>query len=326
VQEVAVFYRRGFWSTLMLVGLLATATLAADDKKATLKWKFEKDKPFYQEMSVDTTQNLKIMGSDVKNVQKQTFTFSWTPKDQDKDGNWTLKQKIEAVKMDFNLSGQPVSYDSTKESSGSNALGDFFKVLVGSEFTITLDKSNKVTKVEGRDDFLKKLTSANPQMEPLLKQILSEDALRDMADPTFAAVPAKEVSVGETWEKPSKLDMGPIGKYEVTNKYTYEGKDKANPKLDRIKVDTNLKWVKPTGAAGGGLPFQITDGDIKTTNASGFLLFDNDKGRLDSSEATLEIAGKLTISIAGQNTTVEMTQTQKTVVKGMDKNPVEPKK
>ena len=63
------------------------------------------------------------------------------------------------------------------------------KALVGSEFTLTVSADGKVTKVDGREDFVKKLTSANPQMGPLLQQILSDDALKQMADPTFAAVP-----------------------------------------------------------------------------------------------------------------------------------------
>jgi len=78
---------------LTVVGL-TTAAPAADT--ATLKWKFEKDKPFYQEMSSETTQNMKVAGSDIKNVQKQTFYFSWTPVEQDKDGNWVLKQRLKA--------------------------------------------------------------------------------------------------------------------------------------------------------------------------------------------------------------------------------------
>src|SRR5258708_36995341 len=136
-------------------------------------------------MNTDTNQAKIIQGHEVENNQKQTFYFTWTPKEQDKDGNWKLLQKIEGVKMDFTISGSKVSYDSTKESTGNNPLGDFFKVLVGSEFTVTLDKNLKATKIEGSGEFLKKLIGQNKQMETLLKQILSKETLKEMHGPTL---------------------------------------------------------------------------------------------------------------------------------------------
>jgi hypothetical protein len=317
--------RRWLVSTLVAVGFTLGLTAAASAADATtLKWKFEKDKPFYQEMSSDTTQTMKVAGSDIKNSQKQTFYFSWTPKEQDKDGNWVINQKIEGVKMKIEISGSPpIDYDSTKEGAASTPLGDFFKVLVGSEFKLTVDKDMKVTKIEGRDDFIKKLGGANPQMEPLLKQILSEDALKEMADPTFAAVKISEVKVGDTWDRKSKFDMGPIGRYQNEYKYTYQGKDQANAKLDRIKVDTTVKYEKPDDAAfGGGLPFKIKTADLAAKNANGFVLFDNEKGRVEGSEANLELSGKLGIEIGGQTTNVELSQTQKTTTKTTDTNPI----
>lgn len=318
-------------SLVAVASLLPFANGAAPAPDGVLlKWKFEKDKPFYQEMTTETNQTMMIQNNKVENQQKQTFYFSWTPKSEDKDGNWTLTQKIEGVKMDFTISGAKVSYDSTKESTGNNPLGDFFKVLVGSEFTVTLDKNLKATKIEGSGDFLKKLTGQNPQMETLLKLILNEDTLKEMAGPTFASLPAKEVKPGESWESPPiKLDMGPIGRYDVSYKYTFEGKgkDKGTENLEKIKVDTNLKYTPP-GENVGGLPFKIKKAELAPTpgKTSGVIYFDNTKGRMESSDSEMEIKGNLNIEIAGMITTVDLTQTQKTTIKNMDKNPVEPVK
>src|SRR5262249_1162595 len=221
----------------------------------TLKWKFEPNKPFYQKMTTKTEQTMKVMGSEVKQTQTQTFYFVWTPVEQ-KDDKWTIKQKIEAVQMDIDIGGTPIKYDSIKETTGgSSPLGDFFKALIGPEFTLEVDKNLKVVKVSGREDFLQKLSKANPQMEPLLKTILSEEALKEMADPTFAAIQQdKEVSKGNNWDKTSKLNMGPIGTYENNYKYTYDGKQ---DKLDKITVETTLKYTPPGADAPGGLPFKI---------------------------------------------------------------------
>ena len=112
----------------------------------------------------------------------------------------------------------------------------------------------KVTKIEGREEFIKKLQQANPQMEPLLKQILSDDALKQMSDPAFGVVPGKPVKKGDTWERKSTLNMGPIGTYDTTYKYTDEGRDEKDKNLVKIKVDTNLKYKPPGAGAAPGSP------------------------------------------------------------------------
>jgi len=293
-------------------------------EKVDLKWKFEKDKTFYQKMTTETNQTMKVMNNDVKQTQKQTFYFSWTPKKVEKD-KVELEQKIEGVAMDIDIGGSKISYDSTKDTTANNPLGDFFKALVGSTFTVTLDPVKlRVTDVSGRDEFLKKLVAANPQMKPLLEQILSKDALKEMAEPTFAVVPDKDgVSKGYSWEKTTSLDMGPIGKYDNTYKYTYEGPD---GKLYKIKVDTTLKYRAPSEQGGaGGLPFKIKSADLKSTSASGTILFNKDKGRVEKSNTDLELKGKLSIEIGGQATTVELSQTQKSSVETLDENPIKKK-
>jgi hypothetical protein len=271
---------------------------------------------------------MKVMSNDVKQTQNQTFVFSWTPEKQEGD-NWVIKQKIEAVTMDIDIGGSKINYDSTNPTGANNPLGEFFKALVGAEFTLTLNtKTMKVDKIEGREKFLADLVKANPQMEPLLKQILSENALKEMAEPTFAVVPDKPVAKGDKWERKSTLDMGPIGKYENTYTFTYEGKDEKEKKLDKIKVDTKLTYKEPAADAqgAGGLPFKIKSAELKSKDATGTILFNNDKGRVEKSGMKLELSGNLSIEIGGSTTKVELSQTQETTVDTSDDNPVKAKK
>jgi hypothetical protein len=285
-----------------------------------LKWEFQKDKPFYQEMTTDTKQTMNIMGMNVTQNQKQTFIFSWTPKEQDKEKNWIIKQKIEGVKMNIEIGGNKVDYDSTNPSAATgNPLADFFKALVGSEFTITISPEMKIIKIEGRSEFIDKLVKSNPQMEPLLKQILGDEALKQMSDPAFAAVPNKPIKKGDTWERKSTLNMGPIGVYDTTYKYTYEGKQ---DKLDKIKVETTLNYQPPGANPVGALPFKIKAAKLESKGGSGTILFDNEKHRLDNSETKIKLEGKLTIDIGGMATDVDLSQDQTTTVKTSDKNPV----
>ncbi|HVS40083.1 MAG TPA: DUF6263 family protein, partial [Gemmataceae bacterium] len=304
------------------VVLAASSLLWADDPpkppapaetaaKVNLVWKLEKDKTFYQTMTTTTKQTMKVLNNDVTQTQTQTFYFSWTPTAQTGD-DWTITQKIIGVKMDIDLGGSKISYDSTKADNPKNALGDFFSALKDATFTLTVnapkDKPITVTKVEGRQAFLDKLTAANQPMKPLLEKILSDDSLKQMATPTFAALPNKEVAKGDHWDAKSTLDMGPIGKYENTFTYTYDGKnadakDDAEKKWDKISVKTELKYTPPDEKAqSGGLPFRIKSADLKSKDPKGTIFFDSAKGRVDNSTMSLSLDGKLSIEISGMTT------------------------
>jgi hypothetical protein len=291
----------------------------------TLKWKFEKDKVFYQTMSTKTVQTMKVMNNDVNQTQNQTFYFKWkvTKVESDKA---TLEQEIAGVKMDIDIGGTKIAYDSTAAQQANNPLGDFFKALVGSKFTVTLDTTKyTVTDMAGREDFIKKLVAANPGMRQLLDTILSQEALKEMAEPTFAVVPTKPVTAGEKWTKKTTLDMGPIGKYENTYEYTYE---KVSEKgLDQIAVKTTLNYVQPDEKTGqGGLPFKIKSAKLKSSSPVGQVFFDNKKGRVQNSTMKLELKGDLSIEIGGQTTTVNLSQTQESTTETSDEDPLAKKK
>ena len=99
--------------------------------------------------------------------------------------------------MDIDLGGSKITYDSTKAEAAEQRLRDFFKSMSAPPYPDGFHAEGQagaaITKVEGREDFLKKLTAANQQMKPLLDKILSDKAaLKQMASPTFAALPDAE--------------------------------------------------------------------------------------------------------------------------------------
>jgi hypothetical protein len=306
------------WLTSMLV--LAGLTLPALGEDAVrLKWNFQKNKRFYQEVTTETKQTMKVMGMEVVQTQMQTLIISWTPKKRDKDKNWIVTQKIEAVKMNIESGGNTINYDSTNEdSSPANTRVDSFKALVGLEFKLTISPELKIIKIEGRDEFLNKLVKSNPSEERFLKQILSDEALKQMPYLDFDSVPARAVNKGETWEKKSTINMGPIGGFDTTYTYKYEGLEN---KLEKISVKTALKYKPPEANAGGALPFKIKYATLESKDVSGSVLFDNAKHRPDSSTMNLKLEGKLTIDVVGTGTDVDLTLDQKTTVKTTDTNP-----
>ncbi|MDB5308728.1 MAG: hypothetical protein JWO38_2930 [Gemmataceae bacterium] len=322
--EVVTVSRVRLCVAALLAVTLGAAVSAQDKSKFELK--LEKDKAFYQKMSTTVSQVIKVTNQDLTQKQESTFYFKWTPEKQEGD-KWVIKQKVEGLEMSIDISGNPITYSSLKKdapgAAGNPGLMDFFKSLEGAEFTVTLNtKDWKVEKVDGKDDFVKKLGAGNPQMDSLLKKIMTDDALKQMADPTYGLIPDQPKAVNETWEKKQTLALGPIGSYDVTYKFTYKGKDPTLKHLDRIEVDPTLTYKPPTDST-DGLLFKIKSGDLKSVPRSptdpvplppSVVLYNPATGRVEKATISLKLKGELTVTIGGTDTKVELEQTQTTTI------------
>ena len=303
----------------------------AEEKKAETSagkgdgWKFTafdpKSKPFFQELTTTTTQNMKVMGQTVEQKQKQTFIIQWTPKEKDAKGNYVVTQKIAGVKMNIDIGGNKIDYDSTvaKEKQPKNPMTDFFNQLLNQELTFTINPDTmKVVEIQGRDQFIKSLGDTNPQMTSLLKTILSEEALQKMAEPTWWALPEKAVSKGDTWSKDSELKLGPIGTYKTKFDFTYAGKaEKGN--LEKVDIKAQMTYTAPQDKA--GLPFVIKSAELSSKDGSGEAYFDPAKGRFDSSKINMKLNGTLTIEVGNMSTDIALDQSQESTSKTTDTNP-----
>jgi hypothetical protein len=275
-------------------------------------------KPFFQELKTNTTQTMKVMGQEIVQKQDQTFVVEWIPKAKDKDGNYVVTQKIVGIKMNIDIGGNKISFDSTQKNQ-KNPMTDFFEQLLKQELEFHISPDLSVKEIKGRDEFVKSLGETNPQMTALLKQILSQDALTKMAEPTWWALPTGPVTKDKTWTKDSKLNLGPIGKYDTSFTFTYLGQDK---NLDKVGIKADLTYSAPTEKEASGLPFTIKEAKLASKKpATGEALFDRSKGRFESSKMNMELGGTLTITVGNMNTDISLDQVQESVSKSTDTNP-----
>ena len=323
---------RWFGSLVLMAGLVALAgsrlpVFAGDDKDLVWKAFDEKSGPFYQVLNTKTVQTMKVMNMDVKQEQDQTFYIKWTPEKQVKD-NWVVKQQIIGVKMKIDIGGNKIEYDSTDEKAPKNPMSDFFEALTKAELKFHIDpKTFEVKSIEGRDEFIKKLAATNPQIDALLRAILSEGALKQMAEPTWAAFPTEADRAKESWkkdkswERESKLDLGPIGVYTFKNNYKWGEKDK-------VTIKSKLEYSAQTDPKKKeGLPFTIKEGSLTGADkGDSYAEFNRAKGRFDKSKIDMKLEGKLKIDIGGMETTVELDQTQTSTVESRDDDPLQKKK
>jgi hypothetical protein len=307
--------------------LMGVVSLAAAQDKQNFQTKF--DKPFYQKLTTKVEQTLKVQGgSDVPLKHEQTFYFKWTPISTDKDKT-VAKMAIEGVQFKMDIAGQTIEYDSTNPNpagpAGNPGLAEFFKNLVGSELTVTF-KNGHVESVAGREELQKKLAAVNPQMEQVLRSVLTDDAIKEMADPSAGLTPnpLAEKSPNDTWKKTTTLSLGPIGSYVRTFTYTYKGKDAQKKELDRIEVKPELQYKPPTGPS-EGLPFRIKSGKLDTKEVKqGLILFNPKAGRVEQERIHIVLSGDLDVTIGNADSKVSLTQDQLTELDSSDQ-PLLPK-
>ncbi len=326
-----------------LLGVALAAVVGGQDRAFTLKFKDDKGVPvpFYQEVSTEVTQHIKVQGQDLPQQQKSTFWYAWTPIKEEKavEGKeeyvkWIMKQKIEGLKMDIDISGNPIKYDSRTPdatgSAGNPGLVEFFKNLKDSEFTVTLGKNYKVEKVDGKEEFVKKLGAGSQQMDALLKKVMTDDALKEMTDPTFKLLPDAPKKKGDKWEKKTSLNLGPIGSYELVYKFTYAEPEKEGDKkdYDKITVETVISYTAPKDTT-DGLLFRIKEGSKLTSDpagSTGVVYYDPKNQRIAEATINIKLKGDLVVVIGGTDTKVELTQEQKTVIKTSDTSFLAPPK
>lgn len=338
--------KRFLWVLGLATLLGLTATVAQDKKDAApakaeaktpapaapaateteLAWKFKKDQVLFQKLRTITEQKMKVQNTNVEQKQEQEFVFSWKVEDVDAS-KIVLLQKIESVVMKINISNNEIKYDSTAKDAPDNPLASFFKPLLGSTFKLTLDPNTmKVVKVEGREEFVKKLTDANPQIKTLLANILNDEQLKLMSEPAFTLVPdkGKKVKKDDKWQRTGTMNMGPIGSYAATYDYTYDTTEKKDAlTLHKILLKTTLTYTPPQAKDAAGLPFKINSGKLDTKEASGTVWFDAEHGRVAESQMTVKLGGKLNVTVSDQAADVDLEMTQMTYTGTFDKNPNE---
>ena len=306
----------------------APAPAPVADGKLKFEPVFAVGTPFFQQVTTDVEQTVKVQGGqEMKLKHSQTFFFKWEPlKIENK--KTTCKLTIRGMKLKVDVANNPVNYDNTTDQPNANnpGLNDFLKNLVGSDFTVTFGENMLPEKVEGQENLLKNLGAANQQMEQLLKKILTNEAMKEMSDPLAGLTPGAPKGVGETWTRTSPLKLGPIGDYDRSLTFTYKGKDPEQKELERIEVTSKLTYKAPSEAA-DGLLFRIKGGELTTAQPTpGYFLYDAKTGLLVKSELKVTMTGSLKVAIGNTETTVNLNQSQTTNVQSSLKDYVAEKK
>lgn len=223
-------------------------------------------------------------------TSKIDFGIVMNVKDVTEAGVATVDMVFQTVKVSIDGPGMKEEFDSTKPAQPSktgevDVTGTVLRPLVGSTFTMQVDRSGNITSVTGGDGFA------------MLGQVMpgagGGGSLPQVFGPIFTMKKGDGfASVGESWENVDKLNSGLMGEFKMITKHTLQSMSGKDARLD-------LKGRMEAGSmAPGSSTFQIKD-----SSYSGRYTWDTAKGMIKEMQTKLST----TISHQLQGSPVDVT-------------------
>ena len=279
--------------TLAGIGAAARPVTA---QSVELRWKLEAGTELVYRLSLLSESELpRGMGT---STMRQDSTQRWSVLAVDGDGNATVRVTTERVRMSMEGPMGTTSVDSA-EGTGSGSPLDAIAALAGTSYSVVLDPLGTVVGLSGVEEMREALRArvTDPSAQPLIDQMLSEEALRGQWAQSGYALPAEAVSVGSTWESAFEMPLPNIGSLSTVASNTVESMDGA-----LVRIGNSGTVSLEDGAAASPIP--ISFGDATMTGTS---RFDAGRGALLGTESSLAL--QMTLSMGGRETVLETVTT-----------------
>jgi Family of unknown function (DUF6263) len=290
-----------------LLGLAVMSACVATPvygQEAKLKLKFKEGEKFWVEEVSSMKQDMTVMGQAVNMKMKTTTITSYAVKKVTPD-SVVLDMKIEDVKLD--VEGAP----------GGAGIDQLATKTKGANLIITMSHDGKVKKVDGVSEFLKQMAGED-ETAKLMKEFLSEDTFTKSLENAFGFIPEKTVKVGDTWNRETKLSMGPLGGFKINNNFTYAGKKDSG---DGIDGKFTMEWSAAKGEGALGGLFKVVKSDMKGDGTATYV-FDTAKGRPGTTVTKMKMQGSMTIDVGGMELPMMMAMEVDSTSRVVDTNPL----
>jgi hypothetical protein len=206
---------------------------------------------------------------------KIEFGMVMKVKEVDEAKNATVDMTFTTVKVSIDGPGMKEEFDSTKPKTtrpdDPDVIGTVLKPLVGSTFTMKVDRAGNITSVTGGDGFAM-LGQVSPGAG-------GAGSLPQVFGPIFTTRKGDGFArVGESWENDDKLDSGLMGDFKMSTKHTLAS-------ASRGQATVNIAGrVEPGSQAPGATTFQLKDSTYR-----GKYLWDTERGMLRQMDTTMSV-------------------------------------
>ena len=204
----------------------------ASSASKMLKFNFEKGKGYDYELITNVDQE--IMGR----AMQMDMSFYYSMDVTDDDGTIkTISTAIDRFKMKMGVAGMNIDVDTDKPlpSFGKTEdgkdpmkmLNSLFGAIKGQKFSMRVDAEGKVQELTGFENMANTIVDSMSldeeqrlQMKEKFNQQFNSEKMKSQLGRIFYIFPNKEVKVGDSWQKNSRVSGEMAGNYNSTYKVT----------------------------------------------------------------------------------------------------------
>jgi hypothetical protein len=269
---------RWCWMFLSLLGLFALVSGSASAQSQNLRWNLQKGQALKMSLKQDIDQKMEIPGLGPQEIpMKQEVDMTWSVVESDEE-SFTVEIVLSRMTMSMKSAFMNIEYDSDEPDSNPQMNESISKVL-GKKILQKMNRRGEVLEVKLPPEMEGNSSGDGP----------SGDMIKQMNQQSALVFPEGPMTVGKSWESTMDMEMnGMKMKNKVT--YRYDGTEKVNGKeLHKFNMTNNMQ------VEGGPQGIEI---EVKEQNNEGVLYFDNDSGRIVSTNQKQKM--KLELNAQGQ--------------------------
>ena len=284
-------------SALIVAGIGAAAPGHGEAQTVGLRWKLEAGTDLVYRASIGSESELpQGMGTTTMNMET---TQRWSVTDIDRDGNATISNTTDRVRMSVTGPMGTMSVDSADETGSASPL-EAMKALAGTSYSVVLDPRGRLVGVSGLEELRAALRAQmpDPSGQAMLDQFLSEEAVRNQWAQGTYWLPAEAVDVGSTWDHASPIPVPGFGGMEVVSSYRVESIEG-----DHVVIGMSGN-MSPADGAIAASPIPVTLGE---TTIAATTRFDAARGLLLGTDSTMTL--QVTMEMGGQETVLDVVTT-----------------
>lgn len=259
--------------SLLIVALLLCGNMLHAKSTVLLRLNLTKGTTYEMTMTTTSKVDQKMAGQDIKIDQKMVLVLAYKVLQILPNKNYLMEYSMPKIMMDMNVNNQKMNFNSSIDDP-SNPINAALKGFDQVKLNIEMTSTGKVVRVEGMDDYLKKI-SGNNQLAQSMQMLSDEKSFGSFIEQTFNYFPENEVKKDDKWSVSFKIPTV----MELETKMDFEvasiGKDQV-----LLNVNSNIKIDSPIEK--NGMKIQLN----MNGSQNGTMTIDSNDGWIKSSELT----------------------------------------
>ncbi|MCL2326934.1 MAG: DUF6263 family protein [Bacteroidetes bacterium] len=246
--------------SILLAIFTAIALIASAQKNAVeLRLNLEKGKTYTQTATINMNMKMDMMGTKIDANIPMGMTISMKVVDI-KNDTIVMETTYDAIKMNFNILGQEMKFDSSdKNQDPENLFAQIFSSFIGKPFTVILDNRQNIIAIEGLNKLIASMLEneafdeeQREEMNTMLQGILGEEKMRENFSSSNMVFPKEPVYKGFSWTTETAKNVQGID-MQIKNTHTVK-------KITAKDVEISLisEYAMAATSTENELPIQIT--------------------------------------------------------------------